>query len=114
MANSITIDGNIGRDPEQHGNGPVKFSICWNQPKKEGDEWTSIPHWFDVISWDRERVASAGLTKGSRVIVTGKIHQEKWTDKDSGKERSKVVIVADNNGGVARGLDKPQRDEPDW
>ena len=112
--NTVVIEGNLGRDPEQHGNGPVKFSVCWNQSKKNKatDEWERVPHWFDVISWDRETVAQAGLTKGQRVVVAGRIHQEKWSDKETGQERSKVVIVADT---VSRSLDKPAaNDGPDW
>ena len=35
MANSIVIEGNLTRDPEQTGNGPVKMSIAWNQSVKD-------------------------------------------------------------------------------
>jgi single-strand DNA-binding protein len=112
--NYVTVEGNLGRDPEQNGNGPVKFSICWNQRKKENDEWVSIPNWFEVVSWEREKVSAAGLTKGTRVIVTGRISEETWTDKESGQKRSKVVIVADRDG-IATSLPFVERnDQPDW
>lgn len=113
--NTVVVEGNLARPPEQSGNGPIKFSICWNARKKDdaSGEWTSIPNWFDVISWDREQVAAAGLDKGTRVVVTGRLQQDTWEDKETGQKRSKVVVVADN---VARTLDRVEQrqDAPDW
>lgn len=116
MVNTVTIAGNIARDPEQHGNGPVKFAVCWNQSKKQGEEWTNHPHFFEIISWEREKVAGARLSKGQRVMVTGKIHEETWEDKETGKKRSKVVIVADKFTGITTDLPAPEaaNDGPDW
>jgi single-strand DNA-binding protein len=114
MANSIVIEGNLTRDPEQSGNGPVKMSIAWNQSVKDKatGEWSKVGHFFDVISWEREKVSGAGLSKGTRVLITGKIHQESWESKE-GEKRSKVVIVADRDG-IATSLPFVERDTPDW
>lgn len=35
------------------------------------------------------------MTKGSRIVAAGRIQQDRWTDKESGKERSAVVVVID-------------------
>ena len=35
------------------------------------------------------------ISKGSRIVAAGRIQQDRWTDKESGKERSAVVVVVD-------------------
>ena len=37
MANTVTLDGRLGKDAEKRGNdsGPVAFSICHNKSKKD-------------------------------------------------------------------------------
>lgn len=95
--NSFTLRGNAVADSEQVGNGPVKFSVAWNQARKVGDEWETTPHYFDVICWDREVVVS----KGQRVLLNGYITQQRW-QTDDGQNRSKVVLVADEVASVEK------------
>jgi single-strand DNA-binding protein len=34
--------------------------------------------------------------KGSKVLVLGRLNQQTWDDKETGKKRSKVVITAND------------------
>ena len=100
--NSITISGNITRDPEMRytpsGVSKVTFGVAvnrsWrNQQTQEWDEQTSF---FNVVAWRQlaENVG-ASLTKGSRVVVSGRLEQRSW-ETESGEKRSIVEIVADD------------------
>ena len=107
--NTVAIGGNLTRDPEQTGGGPVKLALAHNARKKDKmtGEWVDDPSFFDVVLWERE--LATGLTKGDALTVTGKMKQERWEDPEGGK-RSKVVIVANT---VAKTIKMP-KGEVDW
>src|SRR4029450_5342354 len=92
--NTITISGNITRDPEMRytpsGISKVRFGVAvtrsWrNQQTQEWDEQTSF---FNVVAWRQlaENVG-ASLAKGSRVVVTGRLEQRSW-ETGQGEEGS--------------------------
>ncbi len=99
--NNITLIGNLTRDPDlrytQSGKETCSFSIAVAQYKNKADEW--ISDFFNCVVWGKlaENVAKS-LAKGDKVIVAGKIYVEKWTDKDSGKERQVTKIRVANMG----------------
>ena len=53
---------------------------------------------FTVIVWrDQAEHAAESLSKGSRVVVVGRLQQRSWTAED-GSVRSVVEVVADELG----------------
>ena len=53
---------------------------------------------FDVVCWrEMAENVSESLTKGARVLVTGRLEQRSW-DSPDGDRRSKIEIVADEIG----------------
>ncbi len=61
-----------------------------------------------ITAWNRTaEVAATHLTTGRRVAVSGRLQQQTWTDRDSGANREKVVVVADR----IEFLDAPRRDD---
>jgi len=42
-----------------------------------------------------ERIEKMQLKQGSNVTILGRIDEEKWTDKESGQECSRIIIIAD-------------------
>ncbi|MDP9333898.1 MAG: single-stranded DNA-binding protein [Actinomycetota bacterium] len=94
-SNSITISGNITRDPEMRytpsGISKVTFGVAVNRSWRK--EQTSF---FNVVAWRQlaENVG-ASLTKGSRVVVSGRLEQRSW-ETEAGEKRSIVEIVADD------------------
>ena len=53
---------------------------------------------FTVIMWrDQAEHAAESLTKGSRVVVVGRLQQRSWTAED-GSARSTVEVVAEELG----------------
>lgn len=97
LENSIRIDGTIGKDAEfrftNGGKCVIKFSICYNTGKKnEQGTWDKVPNWFDCQYWHDDPNDKDILIRGQLVKVIGELRQEKWADKETGKERSKVFI----------------------
>jgi single-strand DNA-binding protein len=56
------------------------------------------PSFFTVIVWrDQAEHAAQSLSKGSRVVVVGRLQQRSWTAGD-GSARSMVEVVAEELG----------------
>lgn len=96
--NSVTVSGNLTRDPELVYAGDLaicKFGLAWNQRKKQGDEYVDVPHFFDVSYFGRRgELMAEKAVKGNLVFVQGRLDFGSW-EKD-GEKRSKVGIVADS------------------
>ncbi len=102
--NSITVIGNVTREPELRftpsGQANVKFGLAVNRrwQDRTSGEWQEATSFFDVVCWAQmaENVAES-LPKGSRAIVTGRLEQRSYEDRD-GNKRSAVEIIADEVG----------------
>jgi single-strand DNA-binding protein len=103
--NTVTLVGNITRDPELRftpsGQANCRMGLAVNRrwQDKASGEWKENTSFFDVISWGQmaENVGNS-LKKGARVLVTGRLEQRSWEDKDSGQKRYAVEIIADEVG----------------
>lgn len=102
--NSVTLVGNCTRDPElrftSSGQAVATFGLAVNRrwQNRQTNEWEEQVSFFDVTCWQQmaENVAES-ITKGSRVVVTGRLDQRSWETQD-GDKRSKVEVVADEIG----------------
>ena len=102
--NSITVVGNITRDPEMRftpsGVSKVTFGVAVNRSwrNQQSNEWEEQTSFFNVVCW-RELADNVGasLKKGTRVVVTGRLEQRSW-ETEQGEKRSVVEIVADEVG----------------
>jgi single-strand DNA-binding protein len=98
---TVSIVGNITREIElkylPSGQANVKLGVAVNRrwQDKQG-EWQEETSYFDVTAWGglAENIAES-LTKGNRVVVTGRLQQRSWEDTKTGQKRSAVEIVAD-------------------
>lgn len=98
--NTVTIIGNVTRDPELRyltsGTALASFGVAWNNRYKDRNgQQVEDTSFFDVTCW-RELAdnVSESISKGDRVIIYGKLEQRSWETQD-GEKRSKVEIVAD-------------------
>src|SRR5918996_136639 len=98
--NSITIVGNITRDPELRytpsGQANVRLGVAVNRrwQDRNSGEWNEATSFFDVIAWrELAENVNESLKKGARVIVTGRLEQRTW--EQEGNKRSVVEIIAD-------------------
>ncbi len=112
MVNKVILIGNLGKDPEVRytsggqavANLRIATSRSWTDKasgqKKEETEW------HDVEVWGKQaEQVGEYLAKGRQVYVEGRLKTDKWQDKTSGQERSRVKVVADSvrflGGGAA-------------
>ena len=80
MDNTVTLVGNLTRDPElrfTHGGQAVAtFGLAVNRRYQQNDEWQEKMSFFNIVAWGQlGENAAASLTKGGRVIVTGRLEQ---------------------------------------
>ncbi len=100
--NSVTVVGNLTRDPElrytQSGTGLANMGLAVSRRYQVNGEWQEQTSFFNVVAWgDLGENAAASLTKGSRVIVTGRLEQRSYETKE-GEKRNVVEIRADELG----------------
>jgi single-strand DNA-binding protein len=114
-ASAVTITGNLTGDPELkvfESGSKVSFGVAvnyyWNDQKGERQEKTSF---FNVVAWKQlADDAAEVLSKGMRVIVTGRLEQRSYQDKE-GNNRTVVEITAEDIGASVRGVVGVQRKE---
>lgn len=97
--NSVTISGNLTRDPElRHapsGTAVANIGVAVNRSVKNGDEWEDEASFIDVTVFGRRaELLAEKFEKGSNVVVQGRLEQQRWEDKETGANRSKVVVIA--------------------
>jgi single-strand DNA-binding protein len=102
--NTITIVGNVTRDPElkflNSGQAALKLSVAVNRrwQNRQTQEWEERVSYFEVVGYGSlAENAANSLSKGSRVIVNGRLEQRSW-ETENGDKRSIVEINADEIG----------------
>jgi single-strand DNA-binding protein len=105
---STTVVGNLTRDPEirytRDGQATTTLGVAVNRrwQNRETNEWEEATSFFDVVTWrDLAENVALSLTKGMRVVVSGRLEQRSWETED-GDRRFKVEIVADEVGASLR------------
>ena len=99
-----TITGNLTREPEirytKEGQATTQLGVAVTRRWQDRTtaEWQEATSFFDVVCWrDLAENVALSLTKGMRVVVSGRLEQRSWETED-GEHRSKVEIVADEIG----------------
>ena len=99
---SVTLVGNLTRDPELRyttgGRGVASFGLAVNRRYQQNGEWQEQTSFFNITAWgDLGENLAASVTKGSRVIVTGRLQQREYQTKE-GEKRTIVEVIADEAG----------------
>lgn len=101
--NRVCISGNLTRDPELRSTGSgmaiLQLRMAVNDRRKNAQtgEWEDAPNYFGVVVFgQRAESLSRFLSKGSKIIVDGKLRWSEWDDKNTGEKRSKIEVVADD------------------
>jgi single-strand DNA-binding protein len=100
--NSITLVGNLTRDPELRfttgGRGVASFGIAVSRRYQVNGEWQEQTSYFNIVAWGQlgENAAST-LTKGMRVVVSGRLEQREYQNRE-GEKRTAIEINADEIG----------------
>lgn len=99
--NKIFLIGNLTRNPDLRGT-PGGASICElglavnRRYTSNGQEKEEVV-FIDVNVWGKiAESCHRNLTKGSQIMVEGRLTMDKWQDRNSGETRRKIIVTADN------------------
>jgi single-strand DNA-binding protein len=93
---AVSFAGNLTDDPEvrytESGIARAMFRVAVSGRREQEASF------FTVVVWrDQAKHAAQSLSKGSRVVVVGRLQQRTWTAED-GSARSTVEVVAEELG----------------
>ena len=93
---AVSFAGHLTDDPElRHTEGGIARAMFRVAVSGRREREASF---FTVVVWrDQAEHAAKSLTKGSRVVVLGRLQQRSWTAED-GSARSSVEVVAEELG----------------
>ena len=99
--NTVILGGNLTRDPEVRYT-PKGQAVCeagiantekWKTESGEQKERTAF---IGLVIWGPKGEAFAKYhAKGQQVLVEGRITQETWDDKETGKKRERTKVQVD-------------------
>jgi single-strand DNA-binding protein len=98
--NRVILVGNLTRDVEmkylQSGTAVAEVGLAVNDRRKnQQGEWIEEPVFVDITLWGRTaEIASEYLSKGSPVLIEGRLKYDTW-EKD-GQKRSKLRVVGES------------------
>ena len=100
--NRVILAGNMTRDPESRalpsGQALAKFSLAVNRSytTQEGEKREEVTY-VDVESYGKQaEIISKYCTKGSGILVEGRLKLDQWDDKKTGEKRSRLGVVLEN------------------
>lgn len=102
--NKVVLMGNLTRDPETrttpNGQSVTNFSLAVNRTWRDANGQTQeAVSYIDCVAWGKAgEIIAQYMQKGRALLVSGRLDQRSWDDKETGAKRSKVeVIVEDFN-----------------
>jgi single-strand DNA-binding protein len=96
--NRVILVGNLTRDPELRyipsGTAVTDVGIAVNDRVKRGDQWVDEATFVDVTLWGRTaEIANEYLSKGSPVLIEGRLKLDRW--EKEGQKHSKLKVVGE-------------------
>ncbi len=111
--NKVTLMGNLTRDPETRttsgGQSVTSFSLAVNRSWRGADgQQQEAVSYIDCTAWGKAgEIIAQYMGKGRALLVSGRLDQRSWDDKESGQKRSKVEVVVEDfnfvDGGSGQG-----------
>ncbi len=107
--NKVILMGNLTRDPETRttpsGQSVTQFGLAVNRTWKGSDgQQQEAVSFIDCVAWGKAgEIIAQYLSKGRAVLVSGRLDQRSWEDKETGGKRSKVEVVVEDFNFVGDG-----------
>ena len=99
--NKVIITGRLTQDPELRfvgqGQTPLcEFSLAVNRSFTSNEEKKEEVSFINVQVWGKSaEFVNQYFHKGRQMIVEGRLKQDRWEDKETKTNRSKIFIVSD-------------------
>ena len=99
MLNKIFLMGRLTRDPElrhtQSGTAVASFSLAVERDFRDKATGERATDFINIVAWRQTaEFVSRYFTKGSLIVVEGRLQIRDWNDKD-GNRRTTAEVVAD-------------------
>lgn len=100
--NRVVLTGNLTADPDlRETPGGLKIAklrvACNTRRKDQSGSWVDKPNYFDVTVFGAQgENAAKYLAKGRPVAIDGRLEWREWQDKETGKNRQSIDIIADS------------------
>ena len=92
--NQVILMGRLTRDPEQRTTTTGKTIASFGLAVDRGGQ-EDAADFFNVTAWEKlGDLVVQYLGKGRRVLVQGRLRQDTWDDKETGKKQSRIEVVA--------------------
>lgn len=107
--NKVVLLGNLTADPETRttpsGQSVTSFSLAinrtWNDAGGNRQEATSF---INCTAWGaRGETIARYVGKGRQLLVSGRLEQRSWDDKETGKKRSAIDVIVEEFSFVSDG-----------
>lgn len=101
LKNRVQLIGNLGNNPEvislDKGKKVAKFSIATNESYKNNlGEKVTDTQWHQVVAWNKTaEIIETYLTKGSEVMVEGKLTSRSYETKEGEKRYITEVVCSE-------------------
>lgn len=97
--NRVVLVGNVTRDIELRyipsGTAVTDIGLAVNDRVKKNDQWVDETTFIDITLWGRTaEVANEYLSKGSSVLVEGRLKLDTW-ENNEGQKRSKLKVIGE-------------------
>lgn len=99
--NKVTLLGNLTADPETRttpsGQSVTSFSLAVNRTWQDRDgQRQEATDFINCTAWGpRGETIAKYVSKGRQLLVSGRLQQRTWDDKDTGKKRSAIDVVVE-------------------
>ena len=96
------ITGNLTRDPEVRalpsGTSVTNFAVAVNRVYRDSNgENKEDVSFFDCVAWGKAgEIINQYARKGTGILVSGRLSQRTWDDKNGGGKRARVEIVVED------------------
>lgn len=99
ITSTITLQGRLAEDPNVMENVTELVVLTNRRAPNEAGEWVNTDtSRFVVKTFKGLKDKAALLAVGDQLIVVGSIVTDTWTDKDTGQNRYRQVVLADAVG----------------
>jgi single-strand DNA-binding protein len=116
--NQVTLFGYTGKDIEirqtNSGDTVINFSLSteerWTDKQGQVQKKTE---WHNLVQFGKGAdVTAKYVTKGSQILVTGKLQTRSWDDKDGNKRQKTEIVVQRVEFGRLKDRQEGQQGEP--
>ena len=112
--NQVVVAGNLTRDPELRrtasGTAVGLLGLAVNErfTTREGEQKEEVC-FVDIEVWGKQAEACGQyLRKGASALVEGRLRCDRWEDRQTGQQRTKLLVRADR----VQFVGQPSREKP--